>query len=286
VHRRHYSDGLSGAHLVRRVGVRQPDLIAHDEVGSWNDPVAVLRAADLATERRRCCVDEGRSLAVETVLSAPDQPTFVRDARARGYSCRLFFVGGRAHPGSTRRGPPDASCRVATTCQSSRSSCGMPAPSRSAPPSSIRSNGLTCTTTQRMTPGRVWCSGPPAASVCAPMASCRRLWHPSPQGRATHRFAGRSSPCLSHGGGHPHVQRSTAAAHGSDERTSPAHNCGDSHRTAPRTRPRGRHDDRHRHAGTTYARFAAIAACSDAVILSQWHRRAWSAVNTAEVFAA
>jgi hypothetical protein len=40
----------------------------------------VLRAAQLATERRETCLREGRSLAFETAFSAVDKPAFVRQA--------------------------------------------------------------------------------------------------------------------------------------------------------------------------------------------------------------
>jgi predicted ABC-type ATPase len=70
-----------------------PDLIAQDELGDWNDPDTVLRAAQLATERREACLREGRSLAFETVFSASDKPAFVRRALASGYFARVFFVG-------------------------------------------------------------------------------------------------------------------------------------------------------------------------------------------------
>lgn len=70
-----------------------PDLIAQDELGDWNDPGTVLRAAQLATERREACISGGRSLAFETVFSAEDKPDFVRRALAAGYFVRVFFVG-------------------------------------------------------------------------------------------------------------------------------------------------------------------------------------------------
>ncbi len=70
-----------------------PDLIAQDELGDWNDPDIVLRAAQLATERREACLLAGRSLAFETVFSAEDKPEFVRRALAAGYFVRIFFVG-------------------------------------------------------------------------------------------------------------------------------------------------------------------------------------------------
>jgi predicted ABC-type ATPase len=70
-----------------------PDFIARDEFGDWNDPTAVLRAAEVATGRRWACLDRGESLSFETVFSAPDKVEFVREARRRGYFCRLFYVG-------------------------------------------------------------------------------------------------------------------------------------------------------------------------------------------------
>jgi len=70
-----------------------PDAIAQDELGDWNDTKTVLRAAQLATDRREACLREGRSLAFETVFSAADKPGFVRRALALGYFVRIFFVG-------------------------------------------------------------------------------------------------------------------------------------------------------------------------------------------------
>jgi predicted ABC-type ATPase len=70
-----------------------PDLIAQHELGDWNDPEAILQAVRTAAERREACLRDGRSLAFETVFSAPDKPDFVRRAIAAGYFVRVFFVG-------------------------------------------------------------------------------------------------------------------------------------------------------------------------------------------------
>jgi predicted ABC-type ATPase len=69
-----------------------PDVIAQ-ELGDWNDSTLVLRAVSIASERREACLREQRSLAFETVFSAPDKPEFVRRAIAAGYFVRIFFVG-------------------------------------------------------------------------------------------------------------------------------------------------------------------------------------------------
>lgn len=70
-----------------------PDLIARDQFGDWNSPTAVIQAAREAERRREACLTERRSLAFETVFSAPDKVDYVRRAIAAGYFVRLFFVG-------------------------------------------------------------------------------------------------------------------------------------------------------------------------------------------------
>ncbi len=70
-----------------------PDFIARDEFGDWNAPSAVMQAAQRAAEIREHCLKDGRSLAFETVLSAPDKLDFIRRSRDAGFFIRLFFVG-------------------------------------------------------------------------------------------------------------------------------------------------------------------------------------------------
>ncbi|MGL4573498.1 MAG: zeta toxin family protein [Burkholderiaceae bacterium] len=70
-----------------------PDLIARDEFGDWNSPDAVLKAAKLADERREKCLADLRSLAFETVFSAPDKVDYLHRAKAAGFFIRMFFIG-------------------------------------------------------------------------------------------------------------------------------------------------------------------------------------------------
>ncbi len=70
-----------------------PDAIAQKEFGDWNSPDAVLKAAKLATARREECVATAKSLAFESVLSAPDKVDFVQRAKDQGFFVRVFFVG-------------------------------------------------------------------------------------------------------------------------------------------------------------------------------------------------
>ena len=69
-----------------------PDFIAQRELGDWNDPDLVLKAAQLATQRREVCLNERRSFAFETVYSGPDKVDFVRRGIAAGFFTRLFFI--------------------------------------------------------------------------------------------------------------------------------------------------------------------------------------------------
>ncbi len=70
-----------------------PDLIARDEFGDWSSEGPVLAAARRAEEIREDCLRKRRSLAFETVLSAPDKLDFLRRGRAAGFFIRLFFIG-------------------------------------------------------------------------------------------------------------------------------------------------------------------------------------------------
>lgn len=68
------------------------DEIAQTQFDGWNDEASVLKAAQLATEMRHRCIREGRSLALETVFSAPDKVDFIREAEQAGFFIRVFFV--------------------------------------------------------------------------------------------------------------------------------------------------------------------------------------------------
>lgn len=74
-----------------------PDSIAQ-ELGDWNSPSLIRRAAEIASAKRDRCISERKSLAFETVLSAADKVDFIRNAKDAGYFVRVFFVG-TDHPG-------------------------------------------------------------------------------------------------------------------------------------------------------------------------------------------
>ena len=69
-----------------------PDNIAQEEFGDWNNQEAVLKAAQRATEIRYQCLSEKRDFVFETVFSSQEKLDFLRKAHEEGFFIRLFFV--------------------------------------------------------------------------------------------------------------------------------------------------------------------------------------------------
>ncbi len=69
-----------------------PDQVAKDMFGDWNDSDAVLKAANYCAELREKCLAEKKSFVFETVFSAQDKINFVIRAKEAGFFIRLFFI--------------------------------------------------------------------------------------------------------------------------------------------------------------------------------------------------
>ena len=69
-----------------------PDLIAQQEFGDWNSPVAVIQAANKAKATRDYCLAHNISIAFETVFSTHEKLEFLKQAKAAGFFIRFFFV--------------------------------------------------------------------------------------------------------------------------------------------------------------------------------------------------
>lgn len=80
-----------------------PDLIAQQQFGGWNDPAAIKQAADLANEQREKALINRVDLAFETVFSAPNKLDYLNRARRAGDFVRLFLWVPKAQR-LTRRG--------------------------------------------------------------------------------------------------------------------------------------------------------------------------------------
>ncbi len=70
-----------------------PDTIAQEEFGDWNNQEIVLKSAKIAEIRRMECIENNKNLIFETVFSAFDKIDFLILAQKKGYFIRLFFVG-------------------------------------------------------------------------------------------------------------------------------------------------------------------------------------------------
>lgn len=69
-----------------------PDQVAKDMFGDWNDSEAVLKAANYCSELREHCLKEKKSFVFETVFSAQDKIDFVIRAKQAGFFIRIFFI--------------------------------------------------------------------------------------------------------------------------------------------------------------------------------------------------
>ena len=69
-----------------------PDQIAKDTFGDWNDKEAVLKAANYSSDLREKCLAEKRSFVFETFFSAQDKIDFVIRAKQAGFFIRIFFI--------------------------------------------------------------------------------------------------------------------------------------------------------------------------------------------------
>lgn len=80
-------------HWIENCVYINPDQIAEDEFGGWNNIDAIYKAAKIAEERRENCIKENKSLIFETVFSANDKIDFIKKAISNGYFIRFFFIG-------------------------------------------------------------------------------------------------------------------------------------------------------------------------------------------------
>lgn len=69
-----------------------PDNVARDVFGDWNNQESVLKAANYCNEWRERCLSERKSHIFETVMSAADKVDYILRAKDAGFFIRLFFV--------------------------------------------------------------------------------------------------------------------------------------------------------------------------------------------------
>lgn len=69
-----------------------PDNVARELFGDWNNQESVLKAANYCNEWRERCLEALKSHIFETVMSAPDKVDYILRAKEAGFFIRLFFV--------------------------------------------------------------------------------------------------------------------------------------------------------------------------------------------------
>ncbi len=69
-----------------------PDNVARDIFGDWNNQSAILKAANYCNDWRERCLVERKSHIFETVMSASDKVDYILRAKQSGFFIRLFFV--------------------------------------------------------------------------------------------------------------------------------------------------------------------------------------------------
>ncbi len=69
-----------------------PDNIAQEKFGGWNDKESFIKATNYAEKMRNECIKNKQSLVFETVFSTQGNVEFVKNAIENGFFIRLFFI--------------------------------------------------------------------------------------------------------------------------------------------------------------------------------------------------
>ena len=69
-----------------------PDNVAQDLFGDWNNQDAIVKAANFCNDWREKCLVEHKSHIFETVMSATNKVDYILRAKEAGFFIRLFFV--------------------------------------------------------------------------------------------------------------------------------------------------------------------------------------------------
>lgn len=69
-----------------------PDQVAKEIFGDWNNQDAVLKAANYCAILREDCLSQMKSFVFETVFSSKDKTDFLKRAKEAGFFIRIFFI--------------------------------------------------------------------------------------------------------------------------------------------------------------------------------------------------
>lgn len=68
-----------------------PDNIAQEQYGDWNSPVAVLKAAELATKMRYECLRKRQDFVFETVFSSDENLHLLKKQKKQDFLFAFFL---------------------------------------------------------------------------------------------------------------------------------------------------------------------------------------------------
>lgn len=69
-----------------------PDIVANEKYGDWNNQDAIIKAAQYCAELREHCLVKKKSFVFETVFSSIDKIDFLYRAKQAGFFIRIFFI--------------------------------------------------------------------------------------------------------------------------------------------------------------------------------------------------
>lgn len=69
-----------------------PDIVAEERFGGWNNPEAIKKAAEYCDELRYQLLEKKDNILFETVFSSPEKLEFIKLAHEKGYFIRFFFI--------------------------------------------------------------------------------------------------------------------------------------------------------------------------------------------------
>lgn len=69
-----------------------PDEVAQNKFGDWNDTQAVRSAVEYCEQWREQLLQEHKDFIFETVLSSDEKVNFIKRAKEAGYFVRMFFI--------------------------------------------------------------------------------------------------------------------------------------------------------------------------------------------------
>lgn len=86
------SESICASGLVDTCVYINPDILAKEKYGDWNNPEACIKAAEDCYKLRYQLLEEGKDIFFETVFSSPEKLEFLKHAKEKGYFIRMFFV--------------------------------------------------------------------------------------------------------------------------------------------------------------------------------------------------